>query len=87
MGDNKLVQGSYYNTVDSQDKSIYWYSFDEVLIRPFLIDRFNWDNFEIIEKTHNYNFIKNDIIDKTYSDHLPIKFELLEGDELNEKRR
>lgn len=78
MGENKNVQGSYYNTTDSQDKSIFWYSYDELLIRPFFIDNFNWDYFEIIEKTNNYNFIKNDIIDKkAYSDHLPIKFELL----------
>lgn len=55
-----------------------WYSFDELLIRPYFIDRFNWDYFGIIEKTDNYNFVSNSKIDKyNYSDHLPIKFEIM----------
>lgn len=78
MGDNRNVQGTYYNNSDQQDKSIFWYSFDEILIRPYFIDRFNWDYFEIVEGTTSYKFIRNDVIDKSgYSDHLPIKFEIL----------
>lgn len=78
MGDNKNVQGTYYNNSDQQDRSIFWYSFDEILIRPYFIDRFNWDYFEIVEKTADYAFIRNDMIDKhRYSDHLPIKFEIM----------
>lgn len=78
MGDNKIVQGTYYNSSDQQEKSIFWYSFDELLIRPYFIDRFNWDYFGIIEKTDNYNFVNNSKIDKyNYSDHLPIKFEIM----------
>lgn len=78
MGDNKDVQGTYYSSTDQQDKSIYWYSFDQLLIRPFFIERFNWDNFEIIENTQNHNFINNNKIYKSkYSDHLPIKFEII----------
>lgn len=78
MGDKRLVQGTYYNSSDQQGKSIFWYTFDELLIRPYLIDKFNWDFFEIIEKTKKHSFIKNKIIDKAqYSDHLPIKFEIL----------
>lgn len=78
MGDNKIVQGTYYNSSDQQEKSIFWYSFDELLIRPYFIDRFNWDYFGIIEKTDNYNFVSNSKIDKyNYSDHLPIKFEIM----------
>lgn len=77
MGDNKIVQGTYYNNGDQQEKSIFWYSFDELLIRPYFIDRFDWDYFGIIEKANNYNFINNAKIDKSnYSDHLPIKFEI-----------
>ena len=45
MGDNKIVQGTYYNSSDQQEKSIFWYSFDELLIRPYFIDKFNWDYF------------------------------------------
>lgn len=78
MGDNRLVQGTYYNTSDQQGRSIFWYTFDELLIRPSLIDKFNWQFFDIVEKTKNHNFIKNGIINKTeYSDHLPLKFEIL----------
>lgn len=79
MGENKLVQGTYYNSSDSQIKSIYWYVFDEVLIRPYFIDKFNWNYFNIVEKTNSYDFVPNSIIDKErYSDHLPLKFEIKE---------
>lgn len=78
MGDHRNAQGTYYHCSDQQDKSIFWYSFDEVLIRPYFIDRFNWDYFSIIEETEHYKFISNEIIDKTnYSDHLPFKFEII----------
>lgn len=77
MGDNRIVQGTYYNSSDQQGKSIYWYSFDQLLIRPFFIEKFNWDYFDIVEKTKSYQFIRNEIIDKrNYSDYLPLKFEI-----------
>jgi hypothetical protein len=78
MGDNKIAQGTYYNNSDQQERSMFWYSFDEVLVRPYFIDKFNWEKFGIIEKTDNYKFVSNEIIDKCdYSDHLPIRFEIL----------
>lgn len=78
MGKNNLVQGSYYNDSDGQDKSIFWYAYDEVLLRPYLIDRFNWDNFKYITKTKNRSFLIRKSIDKKkYSDHLPLKFEII----------
>jgi len=77
MGENKVVQGTYYNDSDRQDLSVFWYSYDEVLIRPYFIDRFIWDSFYIIEKTQNFEFIKNKKINKKdYSDHLPLTFEI-----------
>lgn len=80
MGANRLVQGSYYNTNDNNYHAIYWYSFDSVLLRPHFVDCFNWDYFEIIEKTEKHNFVPNTTIDKEhYSDHLPIKFEIIGG--------
>lgn len=80
MGDNKTVQGTYYSTVDSQDKSVYWYTFDQVLLRPYFIEKFQWNSFEIIEGTKEFHFIKDESIDKEkYSDHLPLLFEI-EGD-------
>lgn len=78
MGDNTLVQGSYYNNNDSQDKSIYWYAYDSVLLRPFFIDKFNWDTFGYITSTHSYSFVNKETINKSrYSDHLPILFEII----------
>ena len=78
MGDNKLVQGTYYVDSDQQDLSMFWYSFDEVLIRPYFIDRFNWEYFGLVEKTEMFNLIKDYKINKTkFSDHLPLKFEII----------
>lgn len=80
MGANKMVQGTYYCASDKDDHAIYWYSFDSVLLRPYYIDKFNWDFFEIVEGTREHNFVPNTTIDKVnYSDHLPIKFEIIGG--------
>ena len=78
MGDNKLVQGSYYSDTDQQNLSMFWYSFDEVLIRPYFIDKFRWNSLSVIEKTSNHDFIKSCKVNKDiYSDHLPLIFEIV----------
>lgn len=78
MGDNTLIQGSYYNNTDSQDKSIFWYAYDSILIRPYLIDKFNWDNFQYVSGTESHSLMKKETINKDdYSDHLPVKFEIV----------
>ena len=78
MGDNRIVQGTYYSNNDQQGKSIFWYSFDQLLIRPYFIEKFNWNYFDIVERTASYQFVRNEVIDKYhYSDHLPLKFEVL----------
>lgn len=78
MGDNTLVQGSYYNNNDSQDKSIFWYAYDSVLLRPYLIDKLNWECFNYVLETENHSLIKKETINKNdYSDHLPVKFEIM----------
>ena len=77
MGDNTLVQGSYYNSEDAQDKSIYWYAYDAVLLRPYFIDKFNWDKFQYVSKTEKHSLLNSETINKKdYSDHLPIMFEI-----------
>lgn len=77
MGDNTFVQGSYYSSGDGQDKSLYWYAYDEILLRPYFIEKFNWNNFRYVIKTENHIFVNNEKINKkTYSDHLPILFEV-----------
>lgn len=78
MGDNKAAQGTYYTDNDQQDLSMFWYSFDEVLIRPYFIDKFNWEYFGVVERTEKYNFIIDHKINKIdFSDHLPLKFEIV----------
>jgi hypothetical protein len=78
MGKNTNVQGSYYNNNDQKDLSMYWYNFDEVLIRPYFVDKFQWDSFKVIEKTAKYDFIKGKLINKKeFSDHLPLVFEII----------
>lgn len=77
MGKHDGVLGTYYSDSDQEDKSFYWYTFDQILIRPELISGFIWDEFEIIKSIGKKNLIQNNRICKEkYSDHLPIKFEI-----------
>lgn len=79
IGKRGNAQGSYYSESDQQGKSIYWYSFDEVLLRPSLIDKFEWTYFDYITEINKMSLLKNGKIDrKKYSDHLPLKFEIME---------
>ena len=79
MGKHGKVQGSYYYENDKDDKSLYWYSFDEVLIRPSLIDFFSWKYFDYISEVDGRSLLKNQKINKDdYSDHFPLKFEIME---------
>ena len=58
---------------------MYCYSFDEVLLRPSLIDRFVWTYFDYITEINKMSLLKSGKIDKKeYSDHLPLKFEIME---------
>jgi len=53
--------------------------FDQVLIRPSLLDRFSNDSLEIVEEFGDYSLLSSDngVPDKTRaSDHLPILFGL-----------
>ena len=77
MGDNEVVQGTYYNDSDENDKSFYWYTFDQILLRPLLIEQFIMKELKVINSVNGNTLIKNYKIDKAkYSDHLPIKFEI-----------
>ncbi|MCI9199938.1 MAG: hypothetical protein HFI03_05820 [Lachnospiraceae bacterium] len=75
MGKWDKVLGTYYFEHDQDDNSFYWYTFDQVLIRPELIDSFVWDEFGIVDHVEKASLLKNNKIYNTkYSDHLPIKF-------------
>lgn len=76
MGKHGKALGTYYRDSDQDDNSFYWYTIDQVLIRPELIDHFIWNEFEILEHIGFKKLIdRNKINKKQYSDHLPIKFE------------
>lgn len=67
--------GTYYFDSDQDDNLFYWYMFDQVLIRPELIEAFVWEEFEVIDHIGEDSLIRNHrIYKKKYSDHLPIKF-------------
>lgn len=76
LGDNGCGNTSgtmYYNSSDTVN--YYWHLYDQVLVRPPLIDNFDEKQLEIITKVMNTNLLtSNSTINKKYSDHLPIKF-------------
>ena len=76
MGNNKNVcKGTYYYATST--KSYYWYTYDQVILRPELINRFNIDKLNIITEINNKSLINKGIPNKKeISDHLPIKFEI-----------
>lgn len=52
-----------------------WHFLDQVLIRPSLIDRFNFDSLRLVDRTQNYSFV-NDNSFPVLSDHLPLVCDL-----------
>lgn len=77
MGKRGGPLGTYYCESDQDDKSFYWYTFDQVLLKPDLIDDFIWDEFKIVDRIGDKNLINSHKIkSERFSDHLPIKFEL-----------
>jgi len=69
--------GTYYNS-RSEHISFFWYMFDQVLIRPDLLDSFSNKDLEILDSDGEISFLtKNGIPDdRIVSDHLPIIFKL-----------
>lgn len=73
LGNSEIHGTMYYNSSDSLN--YYWHIYDQVLIRPDLIDYFNIDSLKIITKANKNNLLtSNGLLNKKYSDHLPIKF-------------
>jgi len=71
-GNRSIPYTSYYKN-NSDMINFYWNVFDQVIIRPQMINAFCDDTFKIIYKTMNHILIQADKPDKiNYSDHLPI---------------
>jgi len=69
--------GTYYYN-NAEHKVFFWNMFDQVLLRPDLVDVFKDENLKILETDGRESFLnKHGIPDKTnFSDHLPVLFSL-----------
>jgi len=75
---DKPPYGTYYYN-NSNYENYYWYLFDQVIVRPGLINSFQEDSLRIITEINDKSLLKNDYSpDIAYSDHLPIIFEIQE---------
>ena len=75
-GDNSGVPGTYF-LWKSTGTCLFWNIFDQVLIRPSLIENFDQKELKIITSTSNHLLLKNDRPNKDqYSDHLPLFIKL-----------
>ena len=75
--DFEKIPGTYY--YDSSDAiNYYWNTFDQVLLSYNIIKLFNNESLKIIKKVCDRSLIKNNKIDKTISDHLPVLFSIKE---------
>jgi len=76
LGDQKPVSGTHYYRA-SEHISFDWNIFDQVLLSPNLIDYISVEDIKIVFKTNSFNLVtEKDKIDKLYSDHLPLKFNI-----------
>lgn len=83
--DSNLCKGTFY--YPSETKSYYWYTYDQVIIRPDLIDKFDINDLKIIDLINSNSLVNKNSIpnEKKISDHLPIKFKIkLEVNKNNE---
>ena len=79
MGDRNYLSGerkqpgSYYHS-----KSPYWNMYDKVIMRPEIIDIFDFSSIRIIDSLGTEKLVDDDYIIKkdTYSDHLPLSFQI-----------
>lgn len=77
-GDFTSPPGTYYHTT-SIAVTPFWHMFDQVMIRPSLIEKFIPNSFEIVTHAGVIPLLdQSSHPDKKYSDHLPIIFEIKE---------
>ena len=74
--DNHSTLGTYYYR--GGYISYFWNTFDQVLLRPSLLKYFKSEDVSIISQIGDKNLLKNNKINKSFSDHLPImiKFDI-----------
>ena len=76
LGDAAKPSGTYFYPRSGQ-LTYFWNVFDQVIIRPLLMDNFIIDSLKIIETIGTFPLVdKNKRPDKSITDHLPIFFEI-----------
>ena len=69
--DPSVAKGTHYY----RNNSIGWLCYDQVLIKPDLVDCFDLERLKIVSSFSNeHSLVKNHKPNKKYSDHLPIMF-------------
>lgn len=77
MGDTSLGPPGTYFLNKSGYVNLYWHTFDQILIRPDLLQFFNDENLKVITECDSQSLLKEFRLDsKSFSDHLPIFFKL-----------
>lgn len=72
----RCTPGTYYY-YHSEQVTFFWNMFDQVLIRPELLDRFNIHDVQIIDSDGEASLLSSDgAPNRTISDHLPISFKI-----------
>lgn len=76
FGDLKGPPATYYYR-SNKSHEYFWYMFDQILIRPALLERFDTKNVRILTQSGRTKFLDSEgRPDKTISDHLPILWNL-----------
>jgi hypothetical protein len=68
--------GTYYYDKRERYLRYYWHMFDQVLIRPALLDRFRSEEVRILTSDGKVSLISSANGRPSFSDHLPILFKL-----------
>ena len=75
LGRGDVAGSYYYNGYKSSE--YFWYMYDQVILRPSLLDYFDNSKLRVITQGESYNLLDNKSkINTIYSDHLPISFTL-----------
>jgi exonuclease III len=78
LGDeSKGSPGTYYYDT-GRYMNYYWHTFDQVLIRPELLDYFRYDKLNVLTEINGQSLVSRNGMpdDKLGSDHLPLMFEI-----------
>jgi len=72
MGDSSVGAPGTYYYAGSSYVSYFWNTFDQVLLRPDLLDFFSQDDLRVISKIGDKDLMTKNGISSSYSDHLPV---------------